>query len=142
MLELLLVLVLLGVSTMIALPAIDRGLKGREARQAALGLAAAARELSTRARAEGVPQQLVLNLSTNSYMGAGNREIQLPADMKFSAVEGGATLEPSVYEFLFFPNGSNLGGKIALITEPASIVYSIRLHPLTGKVEISRGDGQ
>src|SRR5215467_1408100 len=74
LLELLLVLVLLGVSTLIALPAIDRGLKGREARQAAIGLAAAARELSTKARAEGMPQQLVVNLATNSYVAANNRE--------------------------------------------------------------------
>jgi Tfp pilus assembly protein FimT len=135
-----LVLVLLGLSSLIALPAIDKGLKDRQARQAALGLAAVARELSSRARSEGVPQQLVVNVSNNSYLAARSREIQLPSDMKFSAVEGGETLEPSIRQFVFFPNGSNLGGRIDLVIDPSTIAYSVRLHPLTGKVEVSRGD--
>jgi prepilin-type N-terminal cleavage/methylation domain-containing protein len=142
LLELMLVLVLLGLSSLIALPAIDKGLKARQARQAALGLAAVARELSSRARSEGVPQQLVVNVSNNSYLAARSREIQLPADMKFSQVEGGETLEPSIRQFIFFPNGSNLGGRIDLVTDPSTIAYSVRLHPLTGKVEVSRGDRQ
>ena len=135
-----LVLVLLGLSSLIALPAIDKGLKDRQARQAALGLAAVARELSSRARSEGVPQQLVVDVSNNSYLAARSREIQLPFDMKFSQVEGGDTLEPSIRQFVFFPNGSNLGGRIDLVIDSSAIAYSVRLHPLTGKVEVSRGD--
>ena len=139
LLELLLVLVLLGVSSLIALPAVDKGLKAREARQAALGLAAIARELSSRARSEGVPQQLVLNLTNNSYLASRDREIYLPSEMKFSAVDGGETPEPEIRQFLFFPNGSNLGGKIDLAAGQSSLTYSVRLHPLTGKIEVSRG---
>jgi prepilin-type N-terminal cleavage/methylation domain-containing protein len=139
LLELLLVLVLLGVSTLIALPAVDKGLKNREARQAALGLAAVARELSSRARSEGVPQQLVLNLANNSYLAARGHEIQLPSDMKFTAVDGGETSEPQIRQFLFFPNGSNFGGKIDLAAGESSQAYSVRLHPLTGKIEVLRG---
>jgi prepilin-type N-terminal cleavage/methylation domain-containing protein len=142
LLELMLVLVLLGLSSLIALPAIDKGLKDRQARQAALSLAAVARELSSRARSDGIPQHLVVNTSNNSYLAARSREIQLPSDMKFSQVEGGETLEPSIHQFIFFPNGSNLGGRIDLVTEPSTIAYSVRLHPLTGKVEVSRGDRQ
>jgi len=140
LLELMLVLVLLGISSLIALPSIENGLKAREARQAALGLASVARELSSRARSEGVPQQLVLNLSSNSYLAARDSEIQLPPDMKFSVVEGGETTEAQIRQFLFFPNGSNLGGKIALASARSAVAYSIRLHPLTGKVEVLRGE--
>lgn len=139
LLELLLVLVLLGVSALIALPAVDKGLKDRKARQAALGLAAVARELSGRARSEGVPQQLVLNLTNNSYVAARGHEVQLPSDMKFTAVDGGETPEPQTRQFLFFPNGSNFGGKIDLAAGESSQAYSVRLHPLTGKIEVLRG---
>ena len=139
LLELMLVLVLLGISSLIALPSIEKGLKTREARQAALGLAAVARELSSRARSQGVPQQLVLNLSNNSYLVAQDREIQLPSDMKFSAVDGGETTKTQIRQFLFFPNGTNLGGRIGL-TGPSAIAYSVRLHALTGKIEVLRGE--
>ncbi len=137
-----LVLMLLALSSLIALPAIDRGLKDRQARQTALGLAAVARELSGRARYEGMPQQLIINVMNKSYLASRDREIQLPSDMKFGAIEGGETLEPNVHQFIFFPNGSNLGGRIDVATEPSNIAYSIRLHPLTGKVEVSRGNRQ
>ena len=88
-----LVLVLLGISSVIALPAIDRGLKNREARQAAVGFAAVARGLSERARAQGYPQLLALNLADNSYAAADDPEIRLAANMRFLAVEGGETGE-------------------------------------------------
>ena len=140
LLELLLVLVLLAVSALIALPAVDKGLKDREARQTALGLAAVARELSSRARSEGIPQQLVLNLTNNSYVAARGQEIQLPSNMKFTTVDGGDTGEPQIRQFLFFPNGSNLGGKINVAAGESSLAYSIHLHPLTGKIEVLRGN--
>ena len=63
-----LVLVLLGLGAAVVVPAIGRGLKNREARQAALGFAAAARELGSRARSEGVPQRLVVDATRNSYI--------------------------------------------------------------------------
>jgi len=138
LLELLLVLVLLGVSALMALPAIDKGMKDREARQAALGLAAVARELSSQARSEGMPQQLLLNLTNNSYVAGRGEEVQLQSGMKFTTVDGGETAEPQIRQFIFFPNGSNLGGRID-VASGESLPYSVRLHPLTGKVEVSRG---
>ena len=59
--------------------------------------------------------------------------------MKFLAVDGGETPEPKIRQFLFFPNGSNLGGKIDVAAGESSLSYSVRLHPLTGKIEVSRG---
>jgi general secretion pathway protein H len=138
LIELMLVLVLLGISSMIVLPAIDRGLKNREARQTAVGLAAFARGLSERARSEGYPQPLTLNLVENSYSAVGDPQIQMPASMKFLGVEGGETTEQNERQFLFFPNGSNLGGTIRVGSETAA--YAIRLHPLTGRVQILSGD--
>ena len=138
LIELLLVLVLLGLGTYIALPAVEKGLKARQARQAALQLAAVARELTSRARADGIPRQLTVNVARNSYVAAQEPEIQLPSELKLVSVEGGETLDPDVHQFVFFPNGSNLGGKIDLVADASSITYSIRLHPLTGRIQVSR----
>jgi len=132
LIELMLVLVLLGISSMITVPLVEKGIKNREARQAAVGLAAAARELSDLARTEGFPRQLTLNLAGNSYLAA--REVQLAGNLKFVSVEGGETTERDVRQFLFFPNGSNIGGTIRLASDTTS--YAIRLHPLTGRVEV------
>ena len=114
LLELMLVLLLLGVSSLIVLPTIDNGLRERQVRRSALGLAAVARELRSRAMYEGIPQRLVLNVVDNSYLVARDREVHLPSDVRFSQVDGGETLDVSVRQFMFFPNGSSLGGEIGL----------------------------
>jgi prepilin-type N-terminal cleavage/methylation domain-containing protein len=140
LLELLLVLLLLGVSSLIVLPAIDSGLREREVRRSALGLAAVARELRSRAVYEGIPQRLVLNVVDHSYLAARDREVHLPSDVKFSQIEGGETLERSVRQFIFFPNGSNLGGEIGLSGSQNATSYSVRLEPLSGKIDVIKGN--
>jgi prepilin-type N-terminal cleavage/methylation domain-containing protein len=140
LLELLLVLLVIGVSSLIVLPTIDNGLRERQVRRSALGLAAAARDLRSRARYEGIPQRLVLNVTDNSYLVAHDREVRLPSDVRFAQVQGGETLDQSVRQFIFFPNGSNLGGEIALSGGPNASSYSVRLEPLSGKIDILRSD--
>jgi general secretion pathway protein H len=140
LLELILVLLLLGLSSLIVLPTIDTGLREREVRRSALGLAAVARELRSRALYEGIPQRLVLNVIDNSYLVARDREVHLPSDVKFSQVEGGETIERSVRQFIFFPNGSSLGGKISLSGGRNATAYSVRLEALSGKVDVVKGD--
>jgi prepilin-type N-terminal cleavage/methylation domain-containing protein len=139
LLELLLVLLVLGLSSLIVLPAIDRGLREREVRRSALGLAAVARELRSRALDEGIPQRLILRISDNSYLVARDREVRLPANVKFSEIEGGETLDSGVRQFIFFPNGSSLGGEIGLTGGQNAPSYSIRLEPLTGRIDIGQG---
>jgi general secretion pathway protein H len=140
LLELLLVLLVLGVSSLIVLPTIDTGLRERQIRRSALGLAAVARELRSRALYEGIPQRLVLNLAENSYLVARDREVRLPLDVRFSQVEGGETLEKNVRQFIFFPNGSSLGGEIGLSRGNGGSLYSVRVEPLSGKIDIRRGE--
>jgi len=137
---LLLVLVVLGVSLLIVLPTIDTGLRERQVRRSALGLAAVARELRSRALFRGIPQRLVLNLADNSYLVAPDREVRLPLDVRFSQVEGGETVEKNVRQFIFFPNGSSLGGKIGLSGENGATSYSVRVEALSGKIDIRRGE--
>ena len=140
LLELMLVLLLLGASSLIVLPTIDNGLRERDLRRSALGLAAVARELRSRAVIEGVPQRLVLNVVDSSYLAARDRQVHLPSDVKFSQVEGGETLESSLRLFVFFPNGSSLGGEISLSGVSNVTKYLVRLEPLSGRVEVIRSD--
>jgi general secretion pathway protein H len=138
--ELVLVLLLLGVSLAIVLPNIDRGLQDREVRRSAVALAAAARDLRSRALTDGKPQQLVLNLPQNSYLVARAVEIQLPPEIRFVSVHGGESVNRDLKSFYFCPNGSILGGEIVLADSAKSISYSIRLEALTGRVEVARGE--
>jgi general secretion pathway protein H len=139
LLELILVLLLLGLSSLIVLPTIDRELRGREVRRSALALAAVARDLRNRALYEGIPQRLILRVSDNSYFVSRDREIRLPSDVRFSEVAGGQTLDQSVRQFIFFPNGSSLGGEIRLSGGRDATSYWVRLEALSGKVDILPG---
>jgi general secretion pathway protein H len=139
LLELMLVLVLIGLGAAVVLPAIGRGLKNREARQAALGFAAAARELGSRARSEGVPQRLVVDATRNSYILLREKEIALPPNSAFAAVVGGEMLENGMRRFIFYPNGASFGGRVDISAGADGAQYSVRFHPLTGRVEVLRG---
>ena len=140
LIELVVVLVLIGISLAIVAPNIAKGLQDREVRGAALSLAAVARDLRRQALFNGIPQQLVVNLPQGSYLVARTREVHLPADVKFLSVEGGESVDRDAKRFYFFPNGSSLGGEIVLADSDKGISYLIRLEPLTGKVEVSRGN--
>ena len=132
-------LVLLGVGLALVMPNLDRGMQDREVRRTALGLAAAARELRSRALLDGVPQRLVLDLPRNSYLVARSNEVRLPPDITFASVSGGESVDRDQKTFYFFPNGSILGGEIVVADGAKAISYLIRLEALTGKVEVARG---
>ena len=139
LIELMLVLMLVGVASVIVLPNIEKGMQDREVRRSALGLAAAARDLRSRALDEGTMQQLVLNLAQNNYHVARNVEVQLPPDVKFTQVVGGEIVDGEARQFVFFPNGTSHGGTIALAGRQGSVSYAIRLEPLTGRVKVEPG---
>lgn len=139
LLELILVLMVLGLSGIIVLPNIEKGLRDRDVRRSALALAAAARELRSQALYKGVPQELVLNVLESSYRVARN-QVHFPSNVKIASVAGGEVLDNGTRQFLFFPNGSTFGGRIDLSSGADSTSYSIRLHPLTGSIDVMRGD--
>ena len=139
LIELMLVLMLLGLATVIVLPNVEKGMQDREVRRSAFGLAAAARNLRSRAIDEGMPQLLILDLEQNNYRAARGPEVHLPADVKFTAVVGGEIIDREARQFVFFPNGSSHGGSIALSGGRGSVSYAIRLEPLTGKIQVVPG---
>jgi prepilin-type N-terminal cleavage/methylation domain-containing protein len=140
LLELILVLLLIGVSMMIVLPNIQKGLEDREVRLSALRLAAVARDLRSRALSDGQAKQLEINLAENNYRVARLAEVRLPPEVRFVSIDGGETLDRGSKRFYFFPNGSSLDGKIVLADEQKSISYLVRLEALTGRIEVLRGN--
>jgi general secretion pathway protein H len=141
LIELSLVVLLIGVSLAVVLPNINRGLQDREIRKSALGLAAVARDLRSKAVTAGVPQQLVLNLLQSSYIAGRRREaVHLPGEVRFASVRGGESIDRDTKKFYFFPNGSSLGGEIVLADGEKSIFYSIRLEALTGRIAVAPGN--
>ncbi|MFQ5682174.1 MAG: prepilin-type N-terminal cleavage/methylation domain-containing protein [Candidatus Binatia bacterium] len=139
LLELLVVLLLIGLSSLIVLPSIGRGLRKRELRQSALKLAATARTLRSRAVYENTLQRLILNPVENSYRIFRKKKVFLSSDLKITGIEGGEALGGGLKQFLFFPNGSALGGKIGISNHTGSASYTIGFDPLTGKVVVKRG---
>jgi Tfp pilus assembly protein FimT len=130
----------MALSSYIVLPNIEKKLQERAVRVSALGLAAVARHTRSRALDQGIPQRLVVNVAQNSYRGEGENEVVLPPDVKFADVIGGETVDPGARQFVFFPNGSSHGGAIALRGTQRSTSYSLRLEPLTGRIEVARDE--
>jgi prepilin-type N-terminal cleavage/methylation domain-containing protein len=136
--EIILVLLLIGVSLLLVLPNINKGLQDREVRSSAMGLAAVARDLRRRAVLDGIPQLLVLYPQQNSYLVGRRREVQLPLEVMFASVEGGETIDRDTTKFYFFPNGSSLGGEIVLGDREGRTAYAVRFEGLTGRVAVAR----
>jgi general secretion pathway protein H len=139
LLELVVVLLLLGLSSIIVLPSVDKGLKNRELRESALKLAAAARNLRSKAVHENGLERLVVDQRANSYQVSG-KSVRLSAEIRFTGMEGGEPLGDGLRQFLFFPNGSLLGGEIGLANR-AGAAYAVRLDPLLGRVAVFKGQG-
>lgn len=139
LIELLAVLLLLSLASFIVLPAIDKKLREQEVRQSVLQLAAVARELRSRAVDESALQRLVFSPQQNSYQ-AQDKQIFLSSDISITDISGGEPVGERGRQFLFFPNGSVLGGEISISAREGSSTYSVRLDSLTGRVVVRRAD--
>lgn len=140
LLELLVVLLLLGLSSLIVLPAIDKGLRDREVRQSALEIAALARELRSKALRENSLQRLVFDPHENSYQAWDGRKIVLSQEIEIAGVEGGEPIGEGLTQFLFYPNGSLLAEGVKISGREGFPVYLLRFDPLTGRVVVLRGE--
>jgi len=110
----------------------------REVRQSALELAAVARALRTRAVTENTPQQLIFSPLENSYQVFQGRRVLLSPNVKIAGIEGGEPVGEGMRRFLFFPNGSALGGEVGILGHDGS-AYIIRVDGLSGRVVVARG---
>jgi general secretion pathway protein H len=134
--ELLVVLALMGLSSALVFPVMERVLERRALRQSVLGLAAVARNLRGKALSESAVQRLVVDPSENSYEILSAKKVALPEKVRITVVDGGEPLGGSARQFLFFPNGSVLGGEIE-ISGGGPPAYRVRLESLSGRVIVS-----
>lgn len=137
LIELLAVMLLIGLASMIAVPSLDRGLKKREVKRSVLEVAAVARELRRRAIYEGSPQLLVFSPQENSYQASERETVHLPTTIRIAAIGGGEPLGGRMKQFVFFPNGSILGGEVEIRGYEGS-TYLIHLEPLLGRIVVVR----
>jgi general secretion pathway protein H len=137
LLELVVVLLLVGLASAIALPSIDRGIKRREARQSVLALAAVARDLRRRAIDEGKLKQLTVEPARGRYLASGGEIVDLPEAIQMTGVAGGEPIGNQLTQFVFFPNGSILGGAVEL-SDRMGAIYLVRLDSLVGRVVVTR----
>lgn len=130
----------LALSSSIVLPNIEKRLEERAIRVSALGLAAVARHVRSRALNQGIPQRLVVNVSQNSYRGEGESEVFLPPAVRFAELSGGEMVDQGIRQFVFFPNGSSYSGAIALRGVQRPISYWLHFEALTGRIEVARDE--
>lgn len=138
LLELLVVLLLLGLSSILVLPAMDRALERQAVRRATLELAAVARDLRSRAIFGGVLRGLLVSPSESSYQALSGETVFLSSAVKISEIVGGEVVGEDKRRFVFFPNGSILGGEIAISGREVPASYTIRLDPLSGRISVVR----
>ena len=136
LLELLVVLMLLGVSSLLVLPAMGRRLGQLEVRKSALKLAAVARNLRSKAVFEGSLQRLILDPYSNSYEVSEGQIVRLSSDIRISAIAGGAPFGEGMTQFHFFPNGRIQGGEIGISGRGSAASYITRFNPLSGRITI------
>lgn len=135
--ELVIVLLIIGIASALAAPALDRAVKKREARQSVLALAATARDLRRRAIDQGTLKRLTVEPRANSYLASDGEIIRLPETVAITGASGGEPIGQRLTQYVFFPNGSLIGGEIEL-TDRAGAAYVIRMEAMVGRVVVIR----
>ena len=140
LLELLVVLMLLGLTSLLVLPAMGRRLGQLEVRKSAVKLAAVARDLRSKAIHQGSMQRLILLPAENSYEIAKGHTVRLPSDVRIASIAGGIHgSRGEGRQFHFYPNGRMHGGEIEIAGNEGSTSYLTRFDPLSGRVMVRKG---
>jgi hypothetical protein len=116
----------------------DRAVEKQAVRRSAVEIAAVVRDLRGKAIYKGIIQGLLVSSSENSYEALAGNKVILPPAVKISEIVGGELVGEDKRRFVFFPNGSILGGEIAISGREVSASYTIRLDPLSGRILVVR----
>lgn len=147
--EVLIVMVIIGVSASLVLSSFDRTLRTSEERQWVEKTLRQLNRIKARATLSGRPQQLTINFASGTLgmqIDPLNEEVllSLPEKYAFSRVRGDEAL-PEVLDpaddklrLALYPDGSTSGARFDLVA-PKTGAHRILVHALTGKVETLRG---
>lgn len=143
-LELLLVMLILGVSAALVAPMISQRLTRGDPQQVALRIRSVMELMRVYSVQRGQEELLIVAPRTNTYWHdrTGKLVEIRPEDGLLSAFGQWVNNEEEV-EFRFYPDGTNSGGQVRL-EEPSGAgdtVYIVSLNPLLGSATMSREDG-
>lgn len=150
LLEVLIVMVILGVSATLVIGSFDSTLRTAEERQWVEKTLREIIRVRSRAVLSGRPQQLSVDFAENRLtlqIDLLNEEtlLALPEKLEFKRVRNDAEIALDMLESVddrqrvtFFPDGTTSGARFELVA-PRSGAHRILIHGLTGKVEEQRG---
>jgi general secretion pathway protein H len=133
--ELLIVLVILGLTLAVAVPLFARALPGLELKSSARTVAATMREARSLAIADNREIAVAIDLDTRTIDLAGLRSEALGdgIDLRlFTAAE--ELIDRGAGRIRFYPDGTSTGGRIRLLA--AGRIYDIDVDWITGAVSI------
>lgn len=142
LLELVLVLGLVALSSLLAAAAMSGGVDGMRLRSAAKELAAQLRFTRAQAIATGEPQRFTLDPVAHRWTAPKSRDGELPRQLAIEFI-GAREVQPSEGEgaIVFFADGASTGGRVRLAVEEAA--WDIEVAWLTGQVRAGpAGEGR
>jgi general secretion pathway protein H len=142
--EMVVVLLILGIGSLLAVPMIEGGFEAREVRRAARQIASTMHYCRGEAVALGAPQELVIDGIENRYHTTGwGRWAILTDRAVIEEVRGGVIFNGGVMHVLFFPNGSTSGAEVIITGRRDRRENRLRvvLDPLLGTVSVGDARG-
>jgi general secretion pathway protein H len=140
--ELIVVLMIIGIATAFAAPAISSGWQSRQVRQGTRRLAALMRATRETAVRRGVDQEIVLDADGETVRWDDEKLLTLPEGVAITGVRGGWRDEDGSVRVFFYPNGATSG--LALLVgspEEGGLRFAIEIDPLLGSVQITEASG-
>jgi general secretion pathway protein H len=138
-LEIVVVLLIIGIGTVLAVPMIEGGFDSREVRRAARQIASTMHYCRGEAVARGEPQELVVDgIGNGFHTTRWARWAVLTDRAVIEEVRGGSMFGDGVAHILFFPNGSTSGAEVVVASRRDRRAHRLRieLDPLLGTVRV------
>lgn len=134
LLELLVVLVILGLSAAVALPALTRGPGRADLARGAQEVAAALRAARALAITENRPARFTADTLSGRFAAEGQPERSIPDGIGLSVTTVQGQAAGGVAAIRFFPDGSSTGGGVVL--SRGALAFEVRVSWLTGAATV------
>ena len=135
LLELLVVLVLMGLITGMAVPLLSSGLPGAQLKASARELLAGLRQARDQAITLRQDAALTIDVQKHAFQVSGNpRVYKLPAKVKIGLFVADTQVAGDVGAFRFYPDGSSTGGRVTVSLDRTT--YRIDVDWLTGMARL------
>lgn len=136
--ELLVVLVIIGLTLGLVSTSLSRSVSGAELRSAARNLAASLRYTRTQAILKKEEKVFLVDTENRSYTAPGREDVTLPEGMDVLLTTARSELtSEAVGGIRFFPDGGSTGGHVDLITKGRE--YRVNVAWLTGDTDLVVG---